>query len=78
MVYGRSITFPCHVMGMFFVSFACPCPSNRCAAGCSPGRFGFNWFLTGVTSFGPSTCGTKQAVYTRVHEYVDWIRNNIN
>ncbi|KAF0292076.1 Phenoloxidase-activating factor 3 [Amphibalanus amphitrite] len=43
-----------------------------------PDRFGVNWYLTGVTSFGARNCGTREAVFTRVHEYLDWIRSNIS
>jgi len=34
------------------------------------------WTLTGITSFGSSYCGdrSKPAVFTRVSEYLDWIR----
>ncbi|XP_055847604.1 serine protease easter-like isoform X2 [Episyrphus balteatus] len=37
------------------------------------------YFIAGVVSFGPTSCGLKDwpTVYTRVSEYVDWIQQNI-
>ena len=37
------------------------------------------WTLSGVTSFGSSYCGdrSKPAVFTRVSEYLDWIRGQL-
>jgi len=37
------------------------------------------WTLTGITSFGSSYCGdrSKPAVFTRVSEYLDWIREQL-
>ncbi|XP_053669193.1 CLIP domain-containing serine protease B4-like [Anopheles marshallii] len=37
------------------------------------------WYLIGVVSYGPNTCGTDgvPGVYTNVAEYVDWIRDNV-
>ncbi|XP_055847605.1 serine protease easter-like [Episyrphus balteatus] len=37
------------------------------------------YFIAGVVSFGPTPCGLKDwpGVYTRVSEYVDWIKQNI-
>lgn len=38
-----------------------------------------NWYAEGIVSFGPHPCGTLgwPGVYTKVSEYVDWIRRNI-
>lgn len=38
-----------------------------------------HWYLAGIVSFGPTPCGQVDfpGVYTRVSEYVDWIRDNM-
>lgn len=38
-----------------------------------------HWYLAGIVSFGPTPCGMVDfpGVYTRVAEYVDWIRANM-
>jgi secreted trypsin-like serine protease len=38
------------------------------------------YMLVGVVSFGPKNCGTKAipGVYTKVSEYMDWIKTNIS
>ncbi|XP_034834258.1 CLIP domain-containing serine protease B4-like [Maniola hyperantus] len=38
-----------------------------------------NWFLYGITSFGPRMCGQAgvPGVYTRVSAYMDWIRDAV-
>lgn len=35
--------------------------------------------LVGVVSFGPFPCGEENepGVYTKVHEYIPWIRQNV-
>jgi len=36
------------------------------------------WFLVGIVSFGSTDCGSgSPAVYTRVTEYIPWIRKNL-
>jgi hypothetical protein len=42
-------------------------------------RFKNNWILEGITSFGDSRCGREDlpGVYTRVSNYIDWIKNTI-
>ena len=36
------------------------------------------WFLLGIVSYGNPTCGIgKPEVYTKVSQYVDWIKKNI-
>lgn len=35
-----------------------------------------SWYLFGVTSFGALDCGLySNSVYTKVSNYVDWLRN---
>lgn len=34
-------------------------------------------FLMGITSFGPGTCGSGPAVYTKVSFFMDWILNQV-
>ena len=38
-----------------------------------------SWFVAGVTSFGPRTCGAGlcPSVYTRVAKYKDWVQEKI-
>lgn len=37
-----------------------------------------NWYLYGITSFGPRKCGEGiPAAYTRVTSFMDWIKSNI-
>ncbi|XP_043227116.1 phenoloxidase-activating enzyme 1-like isoform X1 [Amphibalanus amphitrite] len=38
---------------------------------------GTHWYLVGVTSFGTHTCGIREAVYTRVRDYVEWIEKQL-
>ncbi|XP_037093658.1 melanization protease 1-like [Pollicipes pollicipes] len=38
---------------------------------------GRKWYLVGVTSFGTRDCGRNPAVYTRVTDYVDWVRDSL-
>ncbi|XP_055609293.1 CLIP domain-containing serine protease B4-like [Uranotaenia lowii] len=42
-------------------------------------RDGYNFFLYGVVSFGPSKCGIAgvPGVYTNVPKYIDWIKKNM-
>lgn len=44
-----------------------------------PYKVEYYYFLVGVVSFGPTPCGLKNwpGVYTRVSNYVDWIKQNI-
>ena len=77
----QSLLFPRSSVNVYVHVYVCGCPSPCLSGGgrlcVSADRYGRNWYLTGVTSFGPSTCGSREAVYTRVRGYVDWIRNNI-
>lgn len=42
-------------------------------------RGGSSWYAAGVVSFGPSPCGTPgwPGIYTKVENYVDWIKSNM-
>lgn len=44
-----------------------------------PGRRANIWYMEGIVSFGPAVCGTEgvPGVYTRVSEYLEWIRVNM-
>jgi len=35
------------------------------------------WIQVGIVSFGPPECYNKPQVYTRVHKYIGWIRDNL-
>ena len=36
------------------------------------------WYLIGIVSFGSKDCGNgKPGIYTRVSEYISWIKNNL-
>lgn len=41
--------------------------------------FSQRWYVVGVTSFGPTICGDRnaQGVFTSIHYYIDWIMQNI-
>lgn len=49
------------------------------STGTSPRDGRTRYFIAGVVSFGPETCGTKDwpGVYTRVSYYTDWILNQL-
>ncbi|CAL4061469.1 unnamed protein product, partial [Meganyctiphanes norvegica] len=42
-------------------------------------KFGQIWYAVGITSVGNSVCGIKdvQSVFTNVHYYIDWIKQNL-
>jgi len=44
-----------------------------------PGQsFGNKHVLVGVVSFGPKLCGDSPAVYTKVDQFIPWIKNKMN
>jgi len=44
-----------------------------------PGQsFGNKHVLVGVVSFGPKLCGDSPAVYTKVDQFIPWIKDNMN
>ena len=49
------------------------------STGISPGDGRARYFIAGVVSFGPESCGMKDwpGVYTRVSHYTDWILNQL-
>lgn len=39
-----------------------------------------HWFLAGIVSYGPMTCGSKgvPGVYTKVSSFLKWIAKNLS
>ncbi|CAL4088366.1 unnamed protein product, partial [Meganyctiphanes norvegica] len=38
------------------------------------------WYVVGITSFGATVCGDRsaQSVFTSIHHYIDWIKQNVS